>query len=233
MYNLTYNGKSGKEIGVWVKERPAIPAPVLRAEQISVPGRDGYLYRKTREVEDITLSVNFGFNSPESMWQETFRCAKKWLSSIGDGLLVLSDSSGYCYKVKNVTVGESEREAKIFGVFTVDFACAGCHYSIEGQQIYSDIKKVSYNPGFMCKPIYYITGEGVCTLTVNSKKVTANVGQNITIDTELMMAYRQDGTIANTTITGDYENLYMEEGDNTISITDKFTLKVKPNWRYL
>lgn len=233
MYNITYNGKSGMEIGVWVTERPPIPAPALRIETITVPGRDGNLHRKTREIEDITIPVEFGFNSPENMWQETFRSAKRWLYSDGDRLLVLSDNTEYLYKVKTVTVGESEREARIFGAFTADFACNGCHYSVAGQQVYTDIDRVSFNPGYMCKPIYYITGEGMCTLTVNGNEVTANVGQNITINTELMIAYREDGTIANTSITGDYEDLYMEEGDNTITITSGFSLSIKPNWRYL
>ncbi|KAK9680673.1 hypothetical protein QE152_g38939 [Popillia japonica] len=229
-YNIFYNGKSGKEIGVWVKERPPIPAPVLRTETITVPGRDGNLHRKTREIEDITISVEFGFNAPENMWQETFRSAKRWLSSEGNGLLVMSDNAEYYYKAKTVTIGESEREARVFGAFTVDFVCAGGHYPVSGQRIYSNIEDVDYNPGFMCKPIYYITGEGMCTLTVNGNAVTANVGQNVTINTELMIAYREDGTIANTSITGDYEDLYMEEGDNTITITSGFTLTIKPNW---
>ena len=233
MYNIFYNGKSGNEIGVWVKERPPIPAPVLRTETISVPGRDGDLHRKTREIEDITIMVEFGFNSPENRWQETFRCAKRWLSSNGDGLLEMSDNKGYCYRVKSVTVGESEREARIFGAFTADFVCAGCHYPVSGQIIYSDMDEITYNPGFMCKPTYYITGDGVCTLSVNGKAVKANVGQNIIINTELMIAYRKDGTIANTAIKGDYEDLYMEEGNNTITIAKGFALTVKPNWRYL
>ena len=63
--------------------------------------------------------------------------------------------------------------------------------------------------------------------------MTANVGQNLTIDTDLMIAYRQDGTMQNTAVTGDYENLYLLPGDNVISITDGFDLKIIPNWRTL
>ena len=73
----------------------------------------------------------------------------------------------------------------------------------------------------------------MCTLTENEKSMTANIGQNITINTDVMLAYREDGTLQNTSVTGDYENLYLAEGDNTISVTDGFKLTVIPNWREL
>ena len=72
----------------------------------------------------------------------------------------------------------------------------------------------------------------MCTLTVNGNEMTANVGQNLTIDTDLMIAYRQDGTLQNTAVTGDYEDLYLVPGDNVISITSGFDLKIIPNWGY-
>ena len=59
----------------------------------------------------------------------------------------------------------------------------------------------------------------------------ANVGQNITIDTERMIAYRTDGAMQNTAVSGDYEDLYLLEGANQIVITSGFGLKVIPNWR--
>ena len=59
----------------------------------------------------------------------------------------------------------------------------------------------------------------------------ANVGQNLTIDTDRMIAFREDGTVNNIAVSGDYEDLYLKEGDNQISITSGFALKVIPNWR--
>ena len=68
-------------------------------------------------------------------------------------------------------------------------------------------------------------------LTVNGKTMKATVGQNLTIDTERMLAYRTDGTLMNTSVTGDYEDLYLQAGENEISITSGFSLKIIPNWR--
>ena len=74
--------------------------------------------------------------------------------------------------------------------------------------------------------------EGMCTLTVNGNTMTANVGQNLTIDTDRMIAYRSDGTLNNTQVTGNYEDMYLLNGENEISFSGG-ELKVIPNWRCL
>ena len=63
--------------------------------------------------------------------------------------------------------------------------------------------------------------------------MTANVGQNLVIDTERELAYREDGTLSNTAISGDYEELFLQEGENSVTITEGFELKIIPNWRRL
>ena len=73
----------------------------------------------------------------------------------------------------------------------------------------------------------------MCTLEVNGKSMTANVGQNLTIDTDRMVAYREDGTLQNTAVTGDYEDLYIPQGDVQILVSAGFDLQVTPNWRCL
>ena len=88
-----------------------------------------------------------------------------------------------------------------------------------------------YNPYYEAHPMYKITGEGVCTLSVNGQEMRANIGQNLTIDTERMIAYRTDGIMNNTAVSGDYQDLYLREGSNQIEITAGFDLKVIPNWR--
>ena len=45
--------------------------------------------------------------------------------------------------------------------------------------------------------------------------------------------HRSDGTLNNTAVTGNYEDLVLIEGDNKVTITDGFDLKVIPYWRYL
>ena len=147
--------------------------------------------------------------------------------------MILSDDAGWFYKVAYIDIGEMQRPTERIGVFramikTVD----GLKYLINGMNEY-DISEINKNPYLMSKAIYKIKGEGICTISVNGKTVKANVGQNLTIDTELMIAYREDGTMNNTAITGDYESLYLPEGDLSVTATSGFDVKIIPNWRCL
>ena len=138
----------------------------------------------------------------------------------------------YYYKVRRVQLETAERSCYEMGRFTARFVWARCHDLEAGTQEYTT-QQAAENPYHLSHPVYKITGEGMCTLTVNGKTMTANVGQNITIDTERKVSYRQDGTVQNTEVTGWYEDLYLMSGTNTISVTSGFDLSVIPNWRSL
>ena len=69
-------------------------------------------------------------------------------------------------------------------------------------------------------------------LTVNGKTMTADVGQNITIDTDRELAYRKD-KLSNTAVSGKYDDLYLQAGENEITITEGCDLNIIPNWRCL
>ena len=232
MYIVKRNGKTNTEVGILVKERPAIPAPEYKYETVEIPGRDGSLYSEEGFVDDITIKITFVFACEPAKWQDLFRKARRWLLSKEDDQLVLGDMSGDYYKVKHTVIGSSEREVKQVGEFEVEFTCNGYQYLNKGRYEY-DKDEVLYNPYSISHPIYYITGNGKCTLAVNGYDFTAEVGQNVTIDTDMMLAYRKDGRIMNTSVTGDYQELYLQEGDNTIEITEGFSIKVRPNWRCL
>ena len=47
-----------------------------------------------------------------------------------------------------------------------------------------------------------------------------------------MIAYRSDGTLNNTQVKGNYEDMYLLNGENEISFSGG-ELKVIPNWRCL
>lgn len=231
MYYVEFNDVNNSEIGIYAT-RPNLPAANRKKTSFKIPGRDGELYIHENSVEDIVISIKFGFYCEQSKWMDYYRKAKKWLLTKISGKLVLSDDPDFFYKVKSVYIGTAERTVKEIGEFKADFICDGFQYLKSGLFEYGK-EDVLYNPFSLSKPIYKITGEGVCELTVNGKTVRANIGQNIVIDTEKMIAYRNDGTLQNTKITGDYEDLYLQECDNSISITSGFALKVIPNWRCL
>lgn len=125
-----------------------------------------------------------------------------------------------------------QQNNKRIGNFTANFKTLdGLQYLVDGTREY-DIKDVLWNQYLTCHPTYKITAEGMCTLTVNGNTMTANVGQNLTIDTDRMIAYRSDGTLNNTQVKGNYEDMYLLNGENEISFSGG-ELKVIPNWRCL
>ena len=232
-YDLEYANESAAEHHVKIMDRPNIPAPVINYTEINIPGRDGILYSEEKTVDDIAISVQMNFSGRHQEWFEYIRSAKAWLLQSGQHKLKFEDDSEYFYRVKKVEISETERECRAIGRFTVTFFCYGDNYLHSGTAKYM-IEDVKYNPYHTSHPIYIIQGEGVCVLKVNGNQMTVNlVGQNVTIDTELMIAYRMDGTMENTSVTGDYEDLYLKPGYNEIEITEGFEAKVIPNWRSL
>ena len=159
-------------------------------------------------------------------WQEfTGWIGQKWQEFTG-WFSEKADAVG----LKKVDLGTNEREFRHTAAFTVSLTFSPYEYLVSGKRLY-DAEECMLNMYDTCRPIYYIEGEGMCTLTVNGNEMTANVGQNLTIDTELKLAYRTDGTAQNTIVTGDFDDMVLVNGINDISVSSGFRLKIRPNWR--
>ena len=118
------------------------------------------------------------------------------------------------------------------GNFKLTFRCDPGLYLVSGlKPIFINSNKSIKNNYGISKPNFEINGEGMCTLTVNNKSVTINVGQSIIINTEKKLCYKNDGSMTNIT-TGRYKDLYLQEGNNYISINNGFELYITPNWRW-
>lgn len=230
MYDLEFNGTTASSLGVKVSYRPDMPSPEKNIEEIAIPGRDGALIEWDGTYADIDIEVDMNFIISPDDWGYMFRQVKRWLSKTGN--LRFSDDPEYFYKVKNITINTTERTVREAGEFTAVFRCDPYIYAKAGINE-MNLSEAAYNPGAIAKPVYKIKGEGLCRLTVNGKTFSINVGQNATIDTDLMLAYRQDGKTMNADVTGDYANLWLQEGENTLSASANSTVTVIPNWRYI
>ena len=231
MFDIEYAGSTGKEKGIIVTRRPDIPSPVEIVESYRVPGRDGELIAHTGTYEDIEIEISFGFRSPKDQWAERFRQCRKWLLAPGENRLQFSDDPDFFRLVKYIEMDEAERSLKKYGEFSVIFTCSPYQFAYEGEL---EVPAADlYNNYDLSRPIFYIQGEGVCRIAVNGKEVSINVGQNATIDTDLMIAYRNDKTIVNADTSGDYDWLWLRPGLNTITATAGFLVTLKPRWRSL
>lgn len=231
MYATEYNGIKSSEKGLYAT-RPNIPSPERVTKTYKIPGRSGDLIEYENEVYDITITVKYGFKCQQDQWGERFRQARKWLLADNGGILILQDDPEFYYKVKSVAIEEGERTVKAVGEFTANFLCEGCQYPREGLRKYP-VSGVRYNNYWISKPTYLIKGDGMISITVNQKTVKANVSGDVVINTDVMLTYREDGTIRNTSITGKYEDLYLKPGENDIQVSNGFEVMVIPNWRCL
>lgn len=232
MFYFTLDGEPSFRHKITVAYRPDFPAPEPRYTDTQVPGRDGALTEFDGTYSDIAVDVEMNYITNPQNWHAAWREVKRYLLKGGIRELRFSDDISFYYKCKKIVLGTNEREFRHTAAFTATFTLAPYEYLTDGKERYP-YQVCAFNRYELCKPIYFITGEGMCTLTVNGNEMTANVGQNLTIDTDLQLAYRTDGTLQNTEVTGNFDELYLLPGENTISVTDGFDLKIQPNWRCL
>lgn len=230
MYDISFHGVTGRSVGVIPVRRPSVPAPEPRITETQIPGRDGAMIENEGIYELLEIPIEFNFLGPENQWMPVFGRAKKWLS--GGGWLILDDFQTNMYKVLYTRISDTERTSRKLGKFTAEFVCDPYSYLVEGQKE-KGIADAAYNEYAISHPIYKISGSGSCILTVNEKEMKATVNNNLTIDTDRMVAYNADGVNQSMMISGDYENLYLLPGGNSIEITKGFTATMIPNWREL
>ena len=226
-FSVQYKDRTSDSFGIFLYDYPEFSGAEKNYDDQSVAGRLGSLVGKDISKGNLEITCTFSVLHPSFMAE--IREIKRWLS--GTGELILSEYPEIYYAVQKVNYGSIERELRHYGRFAATFVCTPFEYLVEGKRE-CEIREVLFNPYCVCHPIYRITGEGSCSLHVNGNTMSANVGQNLTIDTERMMAYRSNGELQNTSVTGDYENMYLKEGENEITITDGFDMKIVPNWGY-
>lgn len=232
MFYFTLDGEPSFRHKITVAYRPDFPAPEPRYTDTQVPGRDGALTEFDGTYSDINVDVEMNYITNPQNWHAAWREVKRYLLKGGIRELRFSDDLSFYYKCKKIVLGTNEREFRHTAAFTATLTLAPYEYLTDGKERYP-YQVCAFNRYEFCKPIYFITGEGMCTLTVNGNEMTANVGQNLTIDTDLQLAYRTDGTLQNTEVAGNFDELYLLPGENTITVTDGFDLKIQPNWRCL
>lgn len=225
-YFIIYNNETNLDVNLLVAARPSKPSPEMEYEEVKVPGGKT-LYRE-KGYKDIEISVSFNFMSKYT-WDKDFRIIKKWLLSKTNNKLKFSDDLEVYYKVNKVTIDTPERVMKKIGRFNVTFTCEPYVY-IDEEEI--ELSTLLYNDYLISKPIYRIVGEGYLTFNINNKIIKANVGQELIIDTDKGLCYRE-GIVNNVALEGKYEDMYLLEGENTLGWTDGFKIYVTPNWRCL
>ena len=230
-YGIILDEEISSEMGVSIITRPSIPTPLRQYNETEVKGKNGKLYEDLGTYEDIDIVVKCNFASKElDEWNDIYRKVKNWIKD--KQKLRFADDLSYFYAINKIEIDSPERVIKRIGRFNLKISCKpfmNLESGLEEMQIASNI----YNDYEEARPTYKILGEGLLTLTINGVGITANIGQNLTINTEKGLCYRIDGTPNNIALTGDYKDLYLKEGNNTFTWSNGFTITVVPNWRCL
>lgn len=194
---------------------------------IEIPGK-GTLVQNEGTYEDtiVTLQMDITVRKCESP-DQLFMYFIIGLSQ--SSRLYLRELNGDFFQIKVVEVSDYNQISDCNIEFEVTITCDPGQY-IEDGRFYQNAESEIRNLYSESCPVYKIIGNGRCVLSVNGKSMTANVSQSIIIDTQKMLAYREDGVGQNTLIEGNYEDLYLMPGKNSVSITENFELSIKPNW---
>lgn len=230
--NFEFNGSTARQEGLLIEKFVSLPTGIQRYTEYEIPGRDGKLSIAENTYDDVVINVDLLYLDPPVDLRRRYHETKRWLMA-GRGKLRFSDQADGYYVVKRVEVADNTIELLRCGRFSVSFTCYPFRYYDAGD-IPIPLQSWLYNPYDTSHPMYNIVGEGVCVLNVNGKEFTANVGQKITLDSDLMIAYRTHGTeVLNTAVYGDYMDLWLMPGGNRLSATNGFTVEIMPRWRCL
>lgn len=229
-YDIFLDDISCVGLSLFPTKRPDIPAPQEKIKEYAVLGIDGKLYEKTGFYDDLEIPVEFNYWPKNENWFSAYARYKKIILSCRK--LRLKENNDFYFKIKKVSIGTNQRISRNIGRFSVTFTVDPYYYLMQGLKKYAH-SSVTYNRYDSCRPIYIIEGEGTAILKVNEYECICNVGQNLIINTELMISYKEDGTNQNTAVSCDYDDLCLVPGSNTIEISNGFTLNVIPNWRMI
>lgn len=229
---IEFNNCRDIDLKLYAMHRPSIPCPERKIEETEILGRDGTLIKDYGTYNNIEIEVEYNFIDRKDFNNKN-RLIRKWINNIEDNKLVFSDNADYYYKVKYCKLDVIERTYKSYGTFTLTFICEPFQYVIDNNIIAIKNGQTIMNEGYTCKPTYKLSGEGLVKLKINNnEEVSIQLGQETTIDTELMLCYRAKEQ-NNTIMAGEYKDLYLDGySNNTISWTGNITrLEITPNYR--
>lgn len=221
---IIINGTSSKSIaGLLIQSLPPISKPPIRTSIDTVDGRDG----------DIVTTLGF------SAYDKQFKIGLYGDYNVDDVLAFFNSSGTVIFsnesdKYYNFAIYEQIDLAKLirFKTATVTMHVQPFKYSAdEAEKTYTGSESASIsirNSGnYFSKPTLTITGSGNVSVSLGNTEILQidldSSGETIIINAEKMNAYDPNGNYLNRQVTGDYSNLKLASGLNTLNITGAIT----------
>lgn len=229
---IILNDRSSEEIpGLLIQELPPISKPLLRNQIEEIDGRDGDIVMPLGYAaydKDVSIGLYGKFDVDDVI--DYFNSG---------GKVVFSNEPDKYYKYQILNQIDFER--------LVRFRTAAVTFHVQPFKFANNEKAKTYtsfdnnsitvrnNGNYYSRPTITIFGTGTINLSLNGNQLfVINLGDQaaqITIDAEQLEAYDKDtNVLMNRSVDGDYDNLRLKVGTNTISWSGSVTKIVINNY---
>lgn len=229
---IILNDRSSADIpGLLIQELAPISKPLLRNQIEEIEGRDGDIVTPLGYAaydKEISIGLYGKFDIDEVI---------EYFNSEGKVVFSNEPDKYYYYQILNQI--DFERLVR-FRTATVTLHVQPFKYSNdEKAKTYTSFENnsinVSDNGNIYSRPTITIFGTGTINLSLNGNQIfVINLGDQesqITIDAQNLEAYNADtGVLMNRSVDGDYDNLRLKVGANTISWSGSITKIVIDNY---
>lgn len=220
------------EYGIHPQGRCEVPSAEQKVEIVDIRGRETPLTKKYG-YENILLPITFNMYSEDDSFKKVFRIAKQHL--LNAKTLILDDDDEVYYKVIHVQIETAENLIRQFGEFTVNFTISPFQFAVGNNPVLLTEQTTIENPGYVALPIVKVWCEGTGAFSIgNQEIIIQNVNGTITIDSEMMNAYREGNPPQNmnSKMIGEFPRII--SGKNKVSFSGGITkMEITPNFRWL
>ena len=223
---IIINGKSSLEVnGLMITSVPPISKPQMRGVSEEIDGRDGDIVTPLgfsaydKQIE-IGLHGQFDVDEVIDFFNQS-------------GNITFSNEPDKFYKFAQYNAIDFEKLIRYKTAF-VDFHVQPFKYALNESEKTFDFSSsetsgelsIRNNGNYMSRPTIKLTGSGTVNLSINGAQLfVIDMSQNpvITLDGTSMNAYAPDTSLLNRQVTGNYDNLVLKVGKNSISYTGTLT----------
>lgn len=233
---ITYNNVASSYYGLIITSPPQITHSEIYQDRFTVPGKDGDLLGVDTYRSDAYIKVSFALvtsDATTTSYQAALRNIRAWLG--GTGTLKLPDGDGSYYEVKRVTIDTDERVIINYGIIEATFEVYPYEFMSTAEDAITTFP-ITNNyeesmPEFWIRETGSAGGDGTLTINGHNLTYTTDPAKALIIDTRRKIAYNTDFVNKSNIVSGDYDDLHLKHGSNTISLT-RGVLTVYPKWGY-
>jgi len=220
------NGVSSATVGLYVDTPPVPPMAQQRVTSWAT-GID----MDSASPDDVWENITLTLSTYVFFRADDFSLADVYAFLADAKTLQLSRFANRYFKVRQVkaVTPQMQHDGQRIKI-QISFVCAPFKYHVDNDEI-TVTQDTIRNPGTRySRPVYKITHNGACTLTVNGQElnIASAASSPIFIDAERMFAYNSSGENQTKYTTGNFP--FLRPGVNAIAATGT-GLTVVGNWR--